>query len=1826
MPRDNISSEIKNFFARLQGQDRVRKQGGELTILQAPESPKEKDTKRRILYLQQHVRNKNYNRRHVEFFDEYRRMVATFPIIKAGVDIYGEEICLSGDTLIPLLNGENKTIQDLFDSNSQNFWIYSYDYKNKKVIPVKCEKVVSKGLKKVYEVLLDDGTKLKATEDHLWLLYDGSWVKTIDLKEKDSLRSFYTRKDYAGYLEISAGELAKTSKRLKWEKVHSIVGNVILKEEKKLLKDVFLKNGKYLDDVPVIHHKTFNKLNNDPSQLEWMSWKTHREFHISLNKERWNNEEFASRMKAKFSKHAKELWNNLEWRQWKIQHQSKKIKENISLLTSEQKKIIYGHPGQENGMYGSCRREEKNPNYNENYNHIEEIDYNEFKDMVKRGYTRREILIQLNTSTNILDRLTNQLKQEEGLKQVDDYFYFNLLNNYKSQLILNPNLTIRSFIKNNQSKYKRIFGHASLNNYVKKLGYKGLREYKQLLNHKVVSVKEVGEEKVFDLFNCGEYENFAIKAKEGMVIVHNCAKDSTGNILKIKTNNHKVKKLLEECFFKNLKLNSRGYLISREVVKFGNVFAYLITRPRVGVTDMVFLPPETVIREQMINLENLDEYRFAWYGGGTSYFEPWEIVHWRNIEDIEQEPYGTSVLRCIVDTWRRIVLMREALVIYRVTRAPAKLLWKIGTDGMSGDEAFRFAQDMKKEVKKKPLVNPETGEIDFKYSPLPLSGETPIPLLDGRTILLKDLAKEYEEGKENYVYSIQDKTNKIVPGKIQWCGKNYTADKLIRVWLDNNSYVDSAPEHPFILKNGETRRADELKENDSLMPFYKDEEVLYNSSKYIRVYNPETGLFEFTHRLIAEELEKNNKYETTVHHKDFNRYNNPNNLLWINFKHHKKMHGDLVKALWRTEEYRTAVTTKSSATLKRKYESGELDYVKKSISISSKKKWEDKDFREMKSLQSKQQLVDVYNSDKGEERKRNIGIAASEYNKNIKWGIDNRDNQLIVMSKYLNDSTWNKIVNYTIQNNPELLELTDYINNNLIEELNDSSVRKFDSITWQWVRRKLREKGFESYTVFKASVLKNHKVSKIEILENQNQDVYCMTVVGLKGENDRHNFAYCGKTIDGGVVESGSFVKNSIEEDIWMPTYEGSPADVTVLEGAGNLDAVEDYGVIKDDLFAGLKIPKSWLTFEEDLCFVPETQVVMLDGEKYSIEELAKKFNNNESLWVYSTDEKGNIVPGEVEWVGMTKKTKELYEVELDNGQKEKCTANHPWRLRDGSYKRADELKEGDSLMPLYTKLSEKKYPKDTYFGYEEVWHNGKQKWEKTHQIVGKNKYSNLYEENTRIVLHHDDFNKSNNHPANVIKMTKEEHFKLHAELANNFTNPENRAKLKLIQQTPEFKEKCSISRKLGYILNPWRRQSVSDANRNYNKAGLMQESYLNKLATGEISQSGENNGNYKERISKQHLHDILRENVFYNVYEINSFIKINYPEYKWNYTKEEIAEILGITVSRLELMILCDKKGKNIKFLDFEKLEEYALESESKNDFYKKVGKSQTGIWNYFERNGLMFNEWWGNIKEMASHNHCVVSVKQIILEEEVEVYDLKIKDHHNFALASGVFVHNSNKAALSEEDVRFAKTTQRMQGDFLEGCVHIGLVHLFMNGCSEEEMQSFTLEMNNPSTGSEKRKQEILGMKLDNAVKMWDSGKAGLNFMSYIDVLKTVFKCTDEEIKRIIKSQFAEKKLNWRLKQIDEAGYYDEPDLDKLLNQTKSMTGGQDPTEIDVFKKLGFEGTTFTEVIKSKIDLELKEMFGEPPIGTPSLKTIKLIESSIKRNLEQVEKDLKN
>lgn len=164
------------------------------------------------------------------------------------------------------------------------------------------------------------------------------------------------------------------------------------------------------------------------------------------------------------------------------------------------------------------------------------------------------------------------------------------------------------------------------------------------------------------------------------------------------------------------------------------------------------------------------------------------------------------------------------------------------------------------------------------------------------------------------------------------------------------------------------------------------------------------------------------------------------------------------------------------------------------------------------------------------------------------------------------------------------------------------------------------------------------------------------------------------------------------------------------------------------------------------MCFTKDTKVSLLDGTERSFEELNKL---DTPFWVYSCNENGDIVPGLAHSVRKTGNKKQLIKITLDSEEIIKCTEEHPFLMRNGTYKPANKLNLNDSLMPLYRKSNK--------FGYKLVFSNNKQKYELIHNMVY---YSSENEKSE--VIHHSDFNKLNNSPENLVGMTWNDHTKLH--------------------------------------------------------------------------------------------------------------------------------------------------------------------------------------------------------------------------------------------------------------------------------------------------------------------------------------------------------------------------------------------------------------------------------------------------------------------------------
>ncbi|MEM9927945.1 MAG: RtcB family protein, partial [Cyanobacteria bacterium P01_D01_bin.50] len=187
-------------------------------------------------------------------------------------------------------------------------------------------------------------------------------------------------------------------------------------------------------------------------------------------------------------------------------------------------------------------------------------------------------------------------------------------------------------------------------------------------------------------------------------------------------------------------------------------------------------------------------------------------------------------------------------------------------------------------------------------------------------------------------------------------------------------------------------------------------------------------------------------------------------------------------------------------------------------------------------------------------------------------------------------------------------------------------------------------------------------------------------------------------------------------------------------------------------------------------CFIGDTLIPLVDGKSYSLKELAAR---NEEFIVYACTPTGKIVAAKAS-ARLTRKNASLVKVILDNHEEIICTPDHQFMLRDGSYKEAQHLQSETSLMPFYSKLD-----KD---GYTLISQPYSGRWQKAHWIIARSGLLGEIPkfEGQRTVIHHRNFNESDNQPENLEFMGNREHSAYHRSLVER----------NQYWQCPEFEQK----------------------------------------------------------------------------------------------------------------------------------------------------------------------------------------------------------------------------------------------------------------------------------------------------------------------------------------------------------------------------------------------------------------------------------------------------
>jgi hypothetical protein len=147
------------------------------------------------------------------------------------------------------------------------------------------------------------------------------------------------------------------------------------------------------------------------------------------------------------------------------------------------------------------------------------------------------------------------------------------------------------------------------------------------------------------------------------------------------------------------------------------------------------------------------------------------------------------------------------------------------------------------------------------------------------------------------------------------------------------------------------------------------------------------------------------------------------------------------------------------------------------------------------------------------------------------------------------------------------------------------------------------------------------------------------------------------------------------------------------------------------------------------------------------------------------------------------------------------------------------------------------------------------------------------------------------------------------------------------------------------------------------------------------------------------------------------------------------------------------------------------------------------------------------------------------------------------------------NGKATLAAEDVRFARTIERIQRTVVSELSKIAIVHLYAQGITDSEMTNFELSLVNPSTIYEQEKVNLWSEKIRLAQDI-----QGLNMLSKDWVYENIFKLSGGEQDEQRVSMLDDLKDRYRFRSIEDEGSDpamedDEPsDIEEQLEDIKN------------------------------------------------------------------------
>jgi hypothetical protein len=196
-----------------------------------------------------------------------------------------------------------------------------------------------------------------------------------------------------------------------------------------------------------------------------------------------------------------------------------------------------------------------------------------------------------------------------------------------------------------------------------------------------------------------------------------CTVDNVeGETLKIQTDNPKLHKILHNLFYDVLNIDFNLWSWIRNMCKYGDMFLEMDILDKYGIVNVKPLSPYEVERMEDHDEANPKLVQFMCDRDQKNIKENYEIAHFRLLSDANFLPYGKSQVEGARKVFKQLSLMEDAMLIFRIMRAPEKRIFKVDIGNIPPNEVENFMNKLINKMKKIPVMDTKTGEYNLRYN------------------------------------------------------------------------------------------------------------------------------------------------------------------------------------------------------------------------------------------------------------------------------------------------------------------------------------------------------------------------------------------------------------------------------------------------------------------------------------------------------------------------------------------------------------------------------------------------------------------------------------------------------------------------------------------------------------------------------------------------------------------------------------------------------------------------------------------------------------------------------------------------------------------------------------------------------------------------------------------------------------------------------------------------------------------------------------------------------------------------------------------------------